>query len=133
MSDAPNGSPSPASGPGAPQSSSLAVPGPGNANLVYILYLIGPVIGVTSLIGVVMAYINRDKVDGWVRSHYDFQIQTFWKGILFAVIGFVTMAIVIGAFVLLFALVWVIVRCVKGMSYIAQQKPVPNPSDWMFG
>ena len=37
-----------------------------NAKLVYILYLVGILIGVTGIVGVIMAYINRgDARTGW--------------------------------------------------------------------
>ena len=38
------------------------------ANLVYILFLVSLIVGITSLIGVVMAYIYRDGAPEWVKS-----------------------------------------------------------------
>jgi len=48
------------------------------ATLVYILYLVGLIIQVTHLIGVIVAYIYRNDGPDWVRTHYRFQIRTFW-------------------------------------------------------
>jgi len=41
--------------------------------------------------------------------------------------------IVIGWFVLLFGLIWIIVRCAKGMKYLARGQAHPDPGAWMFG
>lgn len=102
------------------------------ANIIYILYLAGLVVGVTSLIGVVMAYVNRAGAPEWVESHYRFQIRTFWIGLLYGVIGLVASVIVIGWLVLIFAVVWYILRCVKGMKQIADGAPCPNVETWLW-
>lgn len=102
------------------------------ANLVYILYLVSLVVGVTALVGVIMAYINKGEAPDWVQTHYRFQIRTFWIGILFSIIGALTTLIVIGWLIILLVAVWWIVRCVKGMQYIGKQQPYPNPATWMF-
>src|SRR5438477_11416343 len=46
------------------------------AKIVYILYLVSLIFGLTSIVGVIMAYVNRADAPGWVRSHYRFQIRT---------------------------------------------------------
>ncbi|MFT6557415.1 DUF4870 family protein [Sneathiella sp.] len=103
-----------------------------SANLVYILYLASIVFGITGLIGVVMAYINRGDAPAWVQTHYQFQIRTFWIGILISVIGMLTIAFFIGGLILLGFLIWYIVRSVKGMKYLSQNQPHPNPTTWMW-
>ncbi len=103
------------------------------ANLIYILYLVSLIVGITSLIGVVMAYIYRDGAPEWVQSHYRFQIRTFWIGLLFSLIGLVTLVFLVGWLILLFVVVWWILRCVKGIKYISENKPCPDPTSWMFG
>ncbi len=104
----------------------------GSAKLVYILYLIGLAVGVTDIVGVVMAYMNRDEAPDWLKSHYQFQIRTFWMSILIAFVGIVLTFVIIGIFILMFWYVWLIMRCVKGMKYIDNQQPHPNPTTWMF-
>jgi uncharacterized membrane protein len=105
----------------------------GNVKIVYILYLAGVVFGITGIVGVVMAYINRSDAPEWLQSHYQFQIRTFWIGALFMFLGILLSMILIGYFILLFWVVWLIVRCVKGMKYLDQQQAHPNPTGWMFG
>ena len=55
----------------------------GAAKIVYILYLVSLLFGITGIIGVVMAYINKDDAPEWLQTHYQFQIRTFWIGALF--------------------------------------------------
>lgn len=102
------------------------------ANLIYILYLVSLIVGVTALVGVIMAYMNKGEAPEWVQTHYRLQIRTFWIGILFSIVGVVTTIILIGWLILLLVVVWWIVRCVKGMQYVGKQQPYPNPATWMF-
>jgi len=105
----------------------------GTAKIIYILYLATIVLGITGLIGVVMAYIYKDEAPEWLQSHYRFQIRTFWIGLLFSIIGMLGKMILIGWGVILFTLVWLVIRCVKGMKYLNKGEAVPNPGSWMFG
>jgi len=104
----------------------------GNANLIYILYLAGIVVGLTSIVGVVMAYLGKDGASPMLTSHYNNQINIFWKMLLFGVVGLVLTFVVIGIFILLAALVWYIVRCVKGMQALSRGEAIENPGSWTF-
>jgi len=105
----------------------------GTANIIYILYLAGLVTGgITNVIGVVMAYINQDDAPDWLKTHYQFQIRTFWIGLLYLFIGLMLLLVFIGYLVFLFNLIWLIIRCVKGMKSLDQKQAHPNPTSWMF-
>jgi uncharacterized membrane protein len=103
-----------------------------SCNLVYILYLASLIVGITGLIGLVMAYLNRGQAPDAIKTHYQFQIRTFWIGLLFAVIGGVTTVIFIGFVILVLFLIWWIVRCVKGMQYLGRGQAYPKPTTWLF-
>ena len=103
------------------------------AKLVYILYLVSIFLGITGLIGVIMAYINKGDAPDWLKTHYQFQIRTFWISILYSIIGIVTLIFVIGYFILLFLIIWYIVRCVKGLKQLGKNAAMENPKSWMFG
>jgi uncharacterized membrane protein len=108
-------------------------PGQTNALVIYILYLTSLVIGVTGIVGVVLAYINRGKAGGFVESHYTFLIRTFWIGILYALISVVLIIVVIG-FPLMFAVaVWFIARCILGIQALQRGEPIKNPQSWFLG
>ncbi len=102
------------------------------AKIIYILYLVGLVFGVTGIAGVVMAYINEDDAPDWLKTHYQFQIRTFWIGALYLCIGTLLSLVLIGYLVLLFWMVWLIIRSIKGMKLLDKKKPHPNPTGWMF-
>lgn len=104
-----------------------------NAKLVYILYLVGILIGITGLVGVIMAYVNRGDAPDWLKSHYQFQIRTFWIGLLYMVLGSLLLVFIIGYFIWLFWLIWLIVRCVVGLKQLEKNEAVKNPTSWMFG
>ena len=102
------------------------------AKIIYILYLVGVVFGITGVIGVVMAYINRAEASERLKTHYQFQIRTFWIGALFLFIGSLLAVFLIGYLVILFWVIWLIIRSVKGMKALDQGQPHPNPTSWMF-
>ncbi|MGS0467578.1 DUF4870 family protein [Cobetia marina] len=100
--------------------------------IIYILYLVGLVFGATGLIGVVLAYVYRKDSPKWMKSHYQFQIRTFWIGLLYILIGAILSMIFVGWIVLIFWWVWLALRSVKGMQTFDQGRPHPNPTTWMF-
>lgn len=105
----------------------------GSAKVIYILYLVGIVVGLTTLIGVIMAYVKKGDAPPWLASHYRFQIRTFWIGVLYSIIGMVTLPLFfLGGLIMLFVLVWLIMRCVKGMSLIDRNQPMENVETWLF-
>ncbi len=103
------------------------------AAMIYILYLGSLVIAVTGIVGVVIAYVYRGEASEIVQTHYRFQIRTFWMGFLFGVIGLLLTVVVLGILVWLFLLIWLVARCVIGLKYLNEGKPVPNPGSWLFG
>lgn len=104
----------------------------GNANLIYILYLVSLVVGITGIVGVIMAYIGKDGASPTLTSHYNNQINIFWKGLLYGVIGIVTTPFLIGILILIAMLIWYIIRCVKGMQALSAGKAIENPGSWGF-
>ena len=106
--------------------------GGGNVKIVYIIYLGSIVIGPLAIIGVIIAYMSRNDRAAWAADHYRVQIRTFWIGLLYSAVGAVTTFIVIGWLVLLAALVWWIVRCVKGLQCVSRSEPYPNVTTWLW-
>jgi uncharacterized membrane protein len=115
------------------QMARYTAPGGANALIIYVLYLAGLLVGITAVVGVVMAYIARDRAEGWVVSHYEFQIRTFWLTLLYTVIGVVLSFVLIGIPVLMATLVWFIIRNVKGLIRASQDEPIPDPKSWLIG
>jgi uncharacterized membrane protein len=85
------------------------------ALVVYVLYALSFLYGITAIVGVVIAYIKRDDVRGtWLESHFSWQIQTFWWGLLWTVVGIVLALAAVGFLILFAVWIWAIYRVVKG-------------------
>jgi uncharacterized membrane protein len=93
--------------------------------VVYVLQALSFFFGVTAIVGVVINYVKREDAAGTVyASHFDWQIRTFWWGLLWTVIGMVLAFVLVG-FVVLFAVwVWAIYRVVKGWLKLNDNQPV---------
>ena len=100
---------------------------------VYILYLVGFLTGITALIGLIIAYLQRDRTDQISRSHFQFQITTFWIGLLYLIVGAITAHFAVGALIIVWWFVWTIIRCVKGLLALNEGRPIAQPNSWWFG
>lgn len=105
-------------------------PGRLNAQLVYCLYLISFVVGITGIVGLIMAYVNRGKGPAWVDSHYTYAIRTFWIGLLYALIASVLMLVAIGVILIFAVAIWIVIRCVIGLQKASAGQPVEKPDSW---
>jgi uncharacterized membrane protein len=102
--------------------------------VVYALYLIGLFTGgLASIVGVIIAYVQRGKVEGtYLATHYRYQIRTFWIGLLYSAIAFVLTFIGIGIVLAIAVLVWIAIRAILGMNRLAKHQPLPNPTTWLW-
>ena len=83
--------------------------------VVYVLYALSYIFGVTYLIGVIIAYVKKNDTNhSWIEDHFKWQINTFWVTILLSIVGVATLAFGIGAIVLVGSAIWNIYRIVKG-------------------
>lgn len=101
--------------------------------IVYALYLASLVAGITAIIGLIIAYVNSSDPDERLRTHYRFQIRTFWIGLMYMIGGTITIPIMIGWLILIWAVFWFIIRCVKGMVALNEGRAHPDPGSWLFG
>ena len=100
---------------------------------VYILYFVGLFTGLTSIIGVIIASLQGEKTDPISQTHFQFQIRTFWIGLLFVFAGMATVHIGVGALILLWWIVWTLIRCTKGVLALNAGEPIGDPRSWWFG
>ncbi len=107
-------------------------PGRDNMTVIYVLYLAAFVVGITGIIGVVLAYMGRDKTSGWLRTHYDWAIRTFWIGLLYSVIAGLLVVVLIGIPLLIAVAVLIILRVVIGWQKLAKGEPITNPQSWLI-
>ena len=107
-------------------------PGKTNIQIIYVLYLASMVVGITSIIGVIIAYMNRGKAGGWIESHYTWAIRTFWMGILYSLIAAVLMIVGIGFLLIIAVAIWAIIRIVKGLQKVARDEAIDDPETWLI-
>jgi uncharacterized membrane protein len=102
------------------------------AQVVYGLYLASLLLGFTSIIGVIVAYVYRGEAQEWLKAHYTLQIRTFWIGLLYSFAAGLLSLVGIGLILIPVVLVWLIVRCVKGFQYLGKRQPYPNVDTWFW-
>jgi uncharacterized membrane protein len=113
--------------------------------VVYGLYLVG-VGHFTVLIGLLIAYACRGSAGPVAASHYTYQVRTFWLsiwwfvvGVILCIVGGILSIILIGIPILGLGIaicsgVWlyVVVRALIGLVYLAQGEPHPRPDGWLI-
>ena len=95
------------------------------ATVVYALQAVSFFLGITAIVAVVINYVKLDDVRGtWLESHFRWQIRTFWFGLLWGVVGTITLIVLVGWLILMVDAVWVIYRIVKGWLNLNDGKEV---------
>ncbi len=101
------------------------------ALIVYILYALSVVVGLTAIAGVIVAYLKKEEAVGtWIEKHFEYQIRTFWISLIVGAIGFLLSFIAIGVAVIIADIVWFIYRVIKGWIALNDEKPV-DPQSWL--
>ena len=101
--------------------------------IVALLYLASFVVGITGLIGVILAYVWRGEPhEPWAASHYTYLIRTFWIGLIGCVIGIVLMVILIGWLLLIAVGLWALARSVVSLINAQKRAPMPDPRTLLF-
>ena len=103
------------------------------ATIVALLYLAGFVVGITGLIGFILALVWKEEVTGtWEESHLQFHIMTFLVGLAVGIIGTVLSFVLIGIPILLALLLWILVRSILAMLKAQKHEPIEDPKTWLF-
>lgn len=93
------------------------------AGLVYLLYLLGILFGITALIGVIVNHTHIEETRGThVYSHFIWQIISFW--ILF-VCAVVAIFLLPAKTMIYAALLWWFCSALIGIWFLVQKQPVP--------
>lgn len=92
--------------------------------IIYVLYLASLLIGVSLIVGVIIAYVKRDDMTGTIyRSHIDSLIKIFWISLVVAIISCLTFFPIV--FAILFGLaVWFLIKTVTGLIKCIDGKPL---------
>lgn len=96
------------------------------ALLVYILQGLGFVTGGLTWVAAMMVnYIKLDSVRGsWLESHFRWQLNTFWYGLLWWIVGLVLWLLLLGWLVWGLLSLWALYRVVRGALALNDNKPI---------
>jgi uncharacterized membrane protein len=124
-------------------------------HVTYALYLFSFfTVGLTWLLAIIINYVKRSDAQGtWLQSHFDWQINTFWYGIVMAIIatilifaglptGFAALAtedpmssfsllslsgllITAGGLLWFFVICWHLYRIIRGWLALTSRRVVP--------
>ena len=94
--------------------------------VVYALQVLSIFVGITAIVGVIINYVKREDAAGTLyESHFDWQIRTFWWGLVWSVVGFVLLfAFGLGLLVWFAAGIWALYRVIKGFLKLNDNQPV---------
>ena len=96
--------------------------------IISLLYLSSFILGVTALIGVILAFVWKGEPhEDWEATHYQYLINTFWIGLVGTIVGIVTMIVLVGFLVLLATMALCIVRSVLSLIKAQKREAMPNP------
>ena len=106
-----------------------------SAQLIYVLYLAGVfTFGFSSALGLVWVYLEQGSAGEMLASHYTFLVNSFWKGLVFFLIGgVITPFIVLAGFLVwAFLAVWIFARMIKGLKAVRAGVAIEDPKRWGF-
>ncbi|OVZ60391.1 hypothetical protein CDO44_09890 [Pigmentiphaga sp. NML080357] len=93
--------------------------------VVYALYALSIIIGISSIVAIIINYVKKGDVAGtWLESHFRWQIRTFWFAVLWGVVGALTVWAFVGWVVWFAGFIWFIYRIVKGWLNLNDGKPM---------
>lgn len=109
--------------------------------ICYALYFIGLTHGLTTVIGLIIAYASRDQAGPRMYTHYTWLIRTFWMtlagfalggllmlvGIPLSIILIGIPAVVAGGLLMGAAWVFCVVRLILGVVYLSRDEEYPRP------
>lgn len=102
------------------------------AMVIYALYLASFILGFTSIIGVVIAYVYKGKGPVWLDEHYRYQIRTFWIGLVYGLLCLLLTPVLLGFLLMLPLAIWLIIRCVKGFKGLQEKRAPSNVDTWLI-
>ena len=109
--------------------------------VAYALYLLAPVTGITAIVGLIVAYAGQGSASAKMRSHFTFLIRTFWITVVAFILGCLVLVVgiplsvvligipmmIVGGMVMGVAGVYLFVRALVGVIYLARDEPYPRP------
>ncbi|MGM0782704.1 MAG: DUF4870 family protein [Pseudomonadota bacterium] len=116
------------------------------AAVVYVLFLGSVLTVVTAPVGVLLAHLRRRHAADWVASHLQFQVRTFWLGIVGAALCLLAWQLLgwlrlpawapwaLGYGFFTACLIWMVGRCGVGINRLMRGQSIEAPKSlWLGG
>lgn len=99
--------------------------------------------GLTGVLALLIANFKEDKAEAWIKTHYEYQVRSFWFAIVPVVLSAAVYTFVnkhhIASPVLngvmmglvLICLGYTVSRAIMGFNHLLYFRPVPNPKAWL--
>ena len=100
--------------------------------IIYILNFVGVLLPFCALIGVVLAYPFQQDARGYLKSHFQYLIRTFWISILYYLVAGILCLLVIGYVLLFLVTVWWIIRNAVGLKKALHEQEITHVEAWWF-
>ncbi|HWF77433.1 MAG TPA: hypothetical protein VN694_09680 [Caulobacteraceae bacterium] len=101
------------------------------ALLVYALNLASLVMPPLIVGAVILAYMNRETAPDWLKSHFTFQVRTFWLYLGYLAVSILLCAVLIGFLLIFAAIGWFVTRQVLGLNWTLKREACPRPTAWI--
>lgn len=111
---------------------SLSKGTPGYARLVYAGLLLGLFLPGLNVAAALLAWLARGSGDAVFQSHVKNQLYIFFKSILYVFVGWLFTWFLFGVLIIMAAIVWYVLRIVRGLQSLAANEPPANPESWLF-
>ncbi len=109
----------------------------------YLLMILAPLtLGLAALPAFLIAYAGDKAADGWLRTHYMFQMRTFWVGVVLFVLLIAALFLedavgvagvlagVVWALILLVGIAWFVLRMAVGLNTLRRGEPYRDYRTW---
>ncbi len=106
-----------------------------------LLFFMVMTVGATGVVALIIANLAEIKAAEWIRTHYQFQMRTFWIGVAPAILTYVIGMVLLRRYHLdplaMFAVVmpvlaWTTARVATGFNHLLNSRPYPNPKTWLI-
>jgi len=122
----------------------------GQAKTVYYLFIAAAFAGLFAVVGVCIAYFSKAKASDFLKSHYNNQINIFWKYLIFLTFLFLwiylaasttdpnelslffIISIPLMLLFIAFMAVWFFIRILNGLKALSKGEAIENPGSWGF-
>lgn len=97
--------------------------------IAYVLMFVALLTGFVGLISVIIAFVvGSDAQGSYQDSHTSLIIRTYFYSWVYLFIGLILSPIIIGWFILLFWLIWYLVRMVRGVTALSERRTINDPA-----